>query len=89
MKVNFTAVKCFPQLRGNEVTINFGQQMGESIYQGAKSLKDVKLANRIYDAEGEMELSDEEKETVKNAANNFIWWAKVGILRALGEEPQE
>jgi len=89
MKVNFTQLKCRPQLKGEEIKVNFGQQIGEAIYQQAKSLKDVKLANRIYDAEGEIELTDDEKAVVKTAAENFLWWAKYAILSTIGEEPKD
>lgn len=88
MKINFTQIKCKPTRKGAEVSLNFAEQVGEAIYQTGKTRLDKKLADKVGDSTGEIELTDEEVTTVKNATANFLFWAKEALWDALGEKAE-
>ena len=60
MKVNLTAVTFKPSLAGPEVTENLQKNVADAIYQSASNLAQDEFARRLYNAEGEVEASEEE-----------------------------
>lgn len=86
MKINFTQLKCKPTRKGAEVTMNLAEQVGEAIYQSAATRLDKKLADKVGDSTGEIELTDDEVKVVKNATKGFLFWAKEAVWGALNIE---
>ena len=87
MKINFKDIKVY-NLDGTEVPeAKLHETVANAIYRQASAspIRNVELARRIY-SEGELDISTEDIQIVKNAVNNALTiadGAKVAILKAL------
>ena len=84
-KINLTAITFKPSLGGQEVTENLQKNIAEAIYQSANSLAQHSFAQRLYEAEGEIEASEEEVGFIKGILSGYKYFVQEGILKALGE----
>lgn len=91
MKINFTAIKCKPTRKGEEVPLNFAENLGELIYQSGQTRKDKKLADLVGDSTGEIEITETEVKTIVDYVkrSTLPFWAKEGVLKALGEKEED
>ena len=85
-KIDLTKIKARPNLYADETEINFCKEVANAIYVKAKSAVECRLALRILDAKGEIEVSDEELGVIKATLADFLYWAKKPLLEAIGEK---
>jgi len=83
MKINLTQVTLKPTIAGPEVTKNLTREVAEAIYQDAKTLAATSFALRLFNAEGEIEISEEEKGFIETAIRMFKYWVQAPILDML------
>lgn len=84
-KINLTAVTFKPSLEGPEVTENLQKNVAEAVYQNAQNLAQHSFAQRLYEADGEIEVTDEEIGFIKGVLSGYKYFVQEGILKALGE----
>ena len=84
-KINLTAIKLRPSLAAPEVEQNLAKEIGDAIYRNSKSIAELRFGQRLYDAEGEIEVSDEEIGFIKAVLQGFFYWAQEAVLKAMGE----
>ena len=62
-KVNFREI-VIEDIRGEKVKADFQKVLGNQLYMQGADIKECELGRKIFFAEGEVELSDEEVKTV-------------------------
>lgn len=89
MKVNLTQVMVKPSLKLEEpVALNVGKELAEIIYSSSKTLEHTLFAERLYKAEGEIEVSETERQLMLSHIDTFMYWARkplTDILEGKGE----
>ena len=88
VKVDFSKIE-LEMIDGNKKTVDF--QHGENglanqIYMGAREIKWRDLGRRLYYAEGEIELNDEEVAYIKQHVQNWVLVAREAVMAAIGRE---
>ena len=81
-KVNFREI-ALEDIRGEKVKADFHEVLGNQLYMQGRDIKECELGRKIFFAEGEVELSDEEIKTVSNAVQQWRYIAKTAIMKAL------
>lgn len=81
-KVNFREI-VIEDIRGEKVKADFHEVLGNQLYMQGADIKECELGRKIFFAEGEVELSDEEIKTVSNAVQQWRYIAKTAIMKAL------
>lgn len=69
MKVDFKKITV-TNVQGNPVPFNMAQQIGELLYNTTNTLASLELARRIYNSDGEIEMTVTEWSEVKNCVEN-------------------
>lgn len=82
-KIDFTSVAIKPTLGGPEIKENIGKVLAEVIYQKATTIAESSFAHRLYEAKGEIEVSEEEIEFIKTVLPNFFYWLQEAILAVI------
>lgn len=88
VKVDFSKIE-LEMIDGNKKTVDF--QHGENglanqIYMGAREIKWRDLGRRLYYAEGEIELNDEEVAYIKQRVQDWVLVAREAVMAAIGRE---
>ena len=88
VKVDFSKIE-LEMIDGNKKTVDF--QHGENglanqIYMGAREIKWRDLGRRLYYAEGEIELNDEEVVYIKQHVQGWVLVAREAVMAAIGRE---
>lgn len=86
MKVSFKALPVKATLNGQETIEDLSQIVAEAVYQNAANFEQHKLAHRIAETDGEVDLNAVEAEAVKMAVSNYKFFVQKPILEALGEK---
>lgn len=86
MKINLTKVTLKPTIEGPEVIQDLHKSVAEAIYQHAKTIAEHSFALRLYESNGEIEATEEEIGFIKDNLWGYVYFAQVGILKAIGEE---
>lgn len=89
MKINLTKVTFKPTIAGQEVTQDLHKEIAETIYQNANTLAAHKFALALYDAEGEIEVTEEDIKHIKSVLPGFKYFAQEAILKELGSNKEE
>ena len=80
-KVNFREIVS-EDIRGEKVKADFHEVLGNQLYMQGADIKECELGRKIFFAEGDVELSDEEIKTVSNAVQQWRYIAKTAIMKA-------
>ena len=88
VKVDFSKIE-LEMIDGSKKTVDF--QHGENglanqIYMGAREIKWRDLGRRLYYAEGEIELNDEEVVYIKQHVQGWVLVAREAVMAAIGRE---
>lgn len=90
MKASFKSITYYPTLDcKTPATDNFTQAVAEAVYQAASNFAEHKLAHRIAESEGDIELTAQEVNTVKRAISGWKFFVQMPILSLLGESFDE
>ena len=81
--INLTAVTFQPTLGGEEISRNFYKVVAEAVYQNAQTLEDDEFSRRLYKADGDIEVSDEELNLIRSSISDYKYYIKAAILKAL------
>lgn len=68
-------------IEGNDVVFDIQKQLGNQLYMQGHDIEECELGKRLYFAEGEVELTDKERETIKRAVQGYSF-----ILRSAIED---
>ena len=49
------------------------------------NLADMRFGERLFDSEGEIEVTDEELQLIKNAVPSLLAWAQEAVNKIIGE----
>ena len=86
LKVNLTAVPAQQSLKAGKVELfNVAKEIGDYIYQNTQDPEEFKFAIRLFNTEGEIELTDVELEIVEKACGAFPLWLQTGIASVISE----
>ncbi len=85
MKVCFKKLLVRASLSDKETEVDLTQPIAEAVYQSATTFGQHKLAHRIAEGGGGIDLTDEEVAFIKTAISGFHFYAQKPILEALGE----
>ena len=86
LKVNLTAVPAQQSLKAGKVELfNVAKEIGDYIYQNTQDPEEFKFAIRLFNTEGEIELTDVELEIVEKACGVFPFWLQTGIASVISE----
>lgn len=86
LKVNLTAVPAQQSLKAGKVELfNVAKEIGDYIYQNTQDPEEFKFAIRLFNTEGEIELTDVELEIVEKACGVFPLWLQTGIASVISE----
>ncbi len=78
--MNFKQFNYKANLKGDIVEVDLTEVLGEQIYQRGKTLKEKLLAEKIYKSDGDIELSEEEKQIIQSFASNFFLPIQCALL---------
>ena len=81
-KINFREI-AIDDIRGEKVNADFQEVLGNQLYMQGADIKECELGRKIFFAEGDIELSDEDVKTVSNAVQQWRYIAKTAIMKAL------
>jgi hypothetical protein len=81
-KVDFSKIT-IKDIEGNDVQANFQKQLGNQLYMQGRNIEECELGRRIYHAEGEVELTDDECRMVSNATQGYSYVARIAIDAAM------
>lgn len=85
-KINLTAVTCRPDLFGDPKTLNLGKDLGNLIHFNAQDIDVMRFGDRLFDAQGELEVTDAELDIIRTHLRFLKAWAQEpinSILKAL------
>ena len=85
MKVDFSKV-IIKDIDGNDVTADFQKQIGNQLYMAGRNITECELGQRIYHADGAVELTDKECEIVRAVISSYSYVARTGIEKLLTED---
>ena len=81
-KVDFSKVT-MEDIHGNPMPGDFHEVLGNQLYMQGRDIKECELGRKIYFAEGEIELTDDEAKIVRNAVNGWSYVARTAIQKML------
>ena len=85
MKINLSKMNVQASLKGPVECIDLKDAVAEAVYQNATDLFTHKLAHRIDESDGEIELNNKEAYAVKMAIRNWKYFAQMPILAVLDD----
>ena len=86
MKVSFKALPVRDTLKGQAKLSDLTQVVAEAVYQNAANFNEHKLAHRIAESDGELELNDIEVDAVRRSLVYHKFYIQKPILEALGDK---
>ena len=81
-KVDFKKVM-MEDIHGNPMPGDFHEILGNQLYMQGRDIRECELGRKIYFAEGEIELTDDEAKTVKEAVKGWSYIARTAIEKML------
>jgi hypothetical protein len=81
-KVNFREI-VIEDIHGNPMPGDFHEVLGNQLYMQGRDIRECELGRKIYFAEGEIELTDDEAKTVKEAVKGWSYIARTAIEKML------
>ena len=81
-KVNLREVQ-LEDIHGNPMPGDFHEILGNQLYMQGRDIRECELGRKIYFAEGEIELTDDEAKTVKEAVKGWSYIARTAIEKML------
>jgi hypothetical protein len=80
--VNFREI-IIEDIRGEKVKADFQEVLGNQLYMQGRDIRECELGKKIYFAEGEIELSDDEANIVKESVKGWSYVARTAIEKML------
>lgn len=71
-----------PDIEGTPHEADFSRQIGNQLYMTGSDIEECELGKRIY-FEGEVELSERERQCVIKATEGYSYVARTAITKAL------
>ena len=81
-KVNLREVQ-LEDIHGNPMPGDFHEVLGNQLYMQGRDIRECELGRKIYFAEGEIELTDDEAKTVREAVKGWSYVARTAIEKML------
>jgi hypothetical protein len=81
-KVNLREVQ-LEDIHGNPMPGDFHEVLGNQLYMQGRDIRECELGRKIYFAEGEIELSENEAKTIKEAVKGWSYIARTAIEKML------
>lgn len=66
MKVNFTKFKVFINIKRDYQEIDIREMLADLLYQNTSGIAGLELARKIYNSDGDLELTPHEVELIKS-----------------------
>lgn len=85
MKVNFTKVKVRPSLFEDEVVNDYQKQLANIVWQNAQTVEEGNFALRLFNAPGDLEISDSEADILARMIATAPMWQRQPVLEILGK----
>jgi len=85
-KVNFKTIT-FKDIEDKEQLFDCQKELGNAIYMQAADIEERDLGRKIYYADGEVELTDQQVEVVKRFAARYSFVLREAVEKALTPEP--
>jgi hypothetical protein len=82
-KINLTAVVVRPDLFSEAKPINVAKDLGNLIHFNAQDIDVMRFGDRLFDSEGEIEVSDAELDIIRKHVPMLKAWAQLPILEIL------
>ena len=70
-------------IEGQTIEADFQKQLGNQLYMQGRDSEECELGKKIYFAEGEVELSDKERDIVKQSIQGYSYVARTAIEEAM------
>jgi len=81
-KVNLREVQ-LEDIQGKPMPGDFHEVLGNQLYMQGRDIRECELGRKIYFAEGEIELTDDEAKTIKEAVKGWSYIARTAIEKML------
>ena len=81
-KVNLREVQ-LEDIHGNPMPGDFHEVLGNQLYMQGRDIKECELGRKIYFAEGEIEITDDEAKIVREAVKGWSNVARTAIEKML------
>ena len=81
-KVNLREVQ-LEDIHGNPMPGDFHEVLGNQLYMQGRDIRECELGRKIYFAEGEIELNDDEANIVREAVKGWSYVARTAIEKML------
>jgi hypothetical protein len=81
-QVNFREI-IIEDIRGEKVKADLQEVLGNQLYMQGRDIKECELGRKIYFAEGEIELTDDEAKIVRDAVKGWSYVARTAIEKML------
>ena len=81
-KIDLTKVTV-TDVEGNNVVINLAQHLGNAMYMQGHSLTECEFGRELYHSQGEMEVTDEQAETIRKFALPLPYVTRTAVMKLL------
>ena len=81
-KVDFSKVT-MEDIKGEPMPGDFHEVLGNQLYMQGRDIKECELGRKIYFAEGEIEITDDEAKIVRDAVKGWSYIARTAIEKML------
>ena len=81
-KVDFSKVT-MEDIKGEPMPGDFHEVLGNQLYMQGRDIKECELGRKIYFAEGEIELTDDEAKIVREAVKGWSYVARTAIEKMI------
>lgn len=85
-KVNFKTIP-FRDIEDKEQLFDCQKEIGNAIYMQGANIEERDLGRKIYYADGDVELTDKDVETVKRFAARYSYVLREAVEQALTPKP--
>lgn len=85
-KVNFRTIT-FKDIEDKEQLFDCQKELGNAIYMQAANIEERDLGRKIYYANGDVELTDQQVEVVKRFAARYSFVLREAVEKALTPKP--
>ena len=82
-KINLTNLQARPDLFAEPKAYNAAKDLGNLIHFNAQDIDVMRFGDRLFDAEGEIEVTDQELEIIRRHVPMLKAWAQLPILEIL------
>ena len=81
-KVDFSKVT-MEDIKGEPMPGDFHEVLGNQLYMQGRDIRECELGRKIYFAEGEIELTDDEAKIVREAVKGWSYVARTAIEKMI------